>query len=218
MYRLPHPASLFAQPLPKPVFKRMVKKKVINFWEHTFRKESSEVTSLCFFKPHFMSLLHPHPMWKTAGHNPFKVAMATVQARFLSGRYRCGSLTRHWSGSDGSCLMSPLCSGILEDIPHIIRLCPSLNHIRQDLCQFTFRYSSFLPVQLMELIRMKCSPDNPTFVDFVIDCSTDSDIIAALQVLGEDVLHHSYAITRTWAYVLHKERLKLLGLWRPGTY
>ena len=64
-------------------------------------REEASVLSSSFFNPSFMSLQRSHPIWLTAGHSPFKVAMATIQAKMLSGRYRCGYLTRHWSSSDG---------------------------------------------------------------------------------------------------------------------
>ena len=68
-----------------------------------------------------MSLLTPHLLWKTAGHSPTRVAMATIQALFLSGRYRCGSLIRHWAPciDNGFCHLSPACTEIIEDISHI---------------------------------------------------------------------------------------------------
>ena len=149
------------------------------------RREAVDLRSLVFFKPYYMSLLSPHQLWTTAGHNPFKVAMATVQARFLSGRYRCGSLTRHWTGGEGKCLMSSICMDVLEDIPHIISSCPALSETRRRLYDYTLRYSSFLPVQLMDLIRWKCSSDNPSFVEFVLDCSTDPDVITHIRHMGK---------------------------------
>ena len=174
--------------------------------------------SLCNFamkaKPQFMYLLKPHPVLTTAGHSPIKVAMATVQVLFLSGRYRCGNLTRHWSEGDGSCTMNSSCTGILETITHIIQSCPALTDTRHGLYNYTLRYTSILPLPLMSLIRAKFHPSNPTFVDSVLDCSTDPDFIRASQELGEDIIHHAFAVSRTWAYVLHRERLKLLGLWR----
>ena len=195
-----------------------MKKNVISYWENVLRQEAGKLKSLTYFKSQFMSLIKPHPLWETAGHSPIKVAMATVQALLLSGRYRCGQLTRHWSVGDGSCTMSSSCSGILEDIPHIILWCPSLTKIRQGLYEYTLRYSSVLPLPLMALIRSKFHPDNVTFIDCILDCSTDPQIITTTQVLGRDVLYHAFAVSRTWAYVLHRERLRLLGLWPPTSY
>ena len=167
-----------------------------------------------------MSLVSPHPLWKTAGHNPIKVSMATVQASLLSGRYRCGSLLRHWSPSKetGYCKLSLSCSRTLEDIPHILRWCPSLTNVRHGLTDYTYRYSANLPLELMSLLRRKCNLSSPTFVNFILDCSTDPDVIRTTQVLGSDVLDHLFTVTRTWAFVIHRERLRMLGSWRSVTY
>ena len=164
-----------------------------------------------------MSLLTPHLLWKTTGHSPTRVAMATIQALFLSGRYRCGSLIRHWApGLDnGFCQLSPACTEIIEDISHILHHCSALKKIRCGLYDYTLRYSSTLPYKMMNLLRSKCHPNNPSFVLFILDCSSDPDAISLAQELGEDVFEHLFSVTRTWVYVIHRERLKMLGRWRP---
>ena len=220
LYHLPHPTDIFEQHLSKEKFKSLIKKKVLLYWETVLREEASQLKSLNFFKPQFMSLLTPHPIWGTAGYSPVKVSMATIQALFLSGRYRCGALTRHWTTApkSGSCEMSPLCSRTLEDVSHIHRFCPALNNVRRGLYDFTLRFSSNLPPNLLSLIRTKCNPDSPSFVSFVLDCSVDSDVIRTSQELGPSILEPIFTVTRTWAYVLHRERLKLLGRWSPVAY
>ena len=217
MYQLPHPSHLFERPLTKSTFKITVKKQVINYWENVLRKEAFQLKSLSLFRPEYMSLCTPHLLWKTAGFNPTKVAMATVQALFLSGRYRCGSLTRHWalSSNDGSCQLAFECQGIIEDVSHILHCCPGLRNVRLGLYDYTTIYSSTLPVPLMQLLRAKCSPDNPSFVAFLLDCSTDPDAIFLAKNIGHEVFDHLFDVTRTWAYVIHRERLKMLGRWRP---
>ena len=169
------------------------------------------------FRPQYMSLVTPHLIWRTAGHSPFKVAMASVQALFISGRYRCGALTRHWTcpPTDGCCELSSQCINIIEDIPHIIQHCPALQKVRLGLHEYTMNYSSTLPHELMCLLREKCVPSNPSFVSFILDCSSDPDAILLSQQHGESVFEFLFACTRTWAYGIHRERLKLLGRWRP---
>ena len=95
LYGVPHSSILFNQPLDKNIFKTTVKKHVVRYWENVLRDEASTLKSLSMFRPQYMSLLTPHLIWRTAGHSPFKIAMASVQALFISGRYRCGALTRH---------------------------------------------------------------------------------------------------------------------------
>ena len=131
----------------------------------------------------------------------------------MSKRYRCGKLTIHWSDGDSSCSLSSSFAEKLEDIPHIICWCPALTGICNGLCKYTLRYTSVLPLPLMSLLRAKFHPDIPTFVDSVLDCSVNPDFIRTTQVFGEDVLHHTFAISRPWTYVIHRERPKLLNLW-----
>ena len=217
LYGLPHPSILFNQPLDKNIFKTTVKKHVVRYWENVLRDEASTLKSLSMFRPQYMSLLTPHLIWRTAGHSPFKVAMASVQALFISGRYRCGALTRHWTcpPTDGCCELSSQCINTIEDIPHIIQRCPALQKVRLGLHEYTMKYSSTLPHELMCLLREKCVPSNPSFVSFILDCSSDPDAILLSQQHGESVFEFLFACTRTWAYGIHRERLKLLGRWRP---
>ena len=132
----------------------------------------------------------------------------------VSGRYRCGALTRHWGTSSGFCLLSPLCETIMDDLDHIIKYCPALALIRCSLMQFTFNYAKTLPKKICELLHEKCNLSSPTFTNFILDCSVDPDVILTCQDVGFHVLDVLFKVTRSWAYVLHRERLKLLGRWR----
>ena len=155
----------------------------------------------------------PHPLWTTAGSSPSKIAMATIQAKMMSGRYRTERLCRHWSkNEDGFCLLSPSCSKIIEDIPHILSTCTALTATREKLKDFTLQYSNSVPA-ITQLIITHCTPSSPNFCQFLVDCSTIPDVILATQTNGKEVLYHLFNITRTWIYTLHKERMKLLGRW-----
>ena len=79
---------------PKPNFKRMIKKHVLNYWEEFLRKEAEDprYSSLEYFKPRYISLTSPHPLWTTAGSSPANVSMASIQAQMVSGWYRCEAL------------------------------------------------------------------------------------------------------------------------------
>ena len=214
-YLLPDPLNLLEDPLPKAGFKLLVKKHVLNYWEEALRSEAEDprYSSLSFFKPRFMSLSSPHPLWTTAGSSPAKVSMATVQARMISGRYRSESLCRHWSkNKEGFCLLSPGCSTTVEDLPHILQSCSGLAPVREKLVNFTIKYSNSVPAY-RELILTLSNPTNPMFCQFMLDCSCLPDVTQAVQLHGFAVLHHLFNITRTWVYSLHKHRMKLLGRW-----
>ena len=110
MYALPHPLVILKQKPSKESFKKLVKAKVVSYWENRLRGESNLLPSLKYFHPEFMNLTKPHPIWFTAGSNPYEISKAIQQARFLSGRYRSADLTRHWSphNREGYCAL-PSC-------------------------------------------------------------------------------------------------------------
>ena len=163
LYHLPHPLTLLQSPLPKLKFKQLVKSRIMGYWEQTLRSEAAPLTSLIYFKPNFMSLKSPHPLWITAGSSPAKVVMATVQARMLSGRYRTDYLCRHWSKNTlGFCLLSYSCSSTVGDLPHLLETCPALEQTRVKLRDFTRKFTLTIP-HLSQLVQNFCSPGHPLF-------------------------------------------------------
>ena len=216
-YCLPHPSVLLASPLSKEKFKSFVKSKIIDYWEGILRKEAIELKSLTYFDPHFMSLTSPHPIYRTAGYAPNKVSMAIVQALMLSGRYRCDSLVCKWSKKiTGYCTLSPSCANILEDLDHILRICPALSATRNRLRDFTHCYSQSLPAPVRNVLLQYCNPENDDYCQFLLDSSGFAEVVLFRQDFGSEILESIFTVTRTWAYLLHRERLKLRGQWRSG--
>ena len=213
IYGLPHPVEFLTSPLSKFSYKKLIKKRIIDYWEQVLRSEAKPLESLSYFKPNFMSLTKVHPIWFTAGSSPSKVAMATIQARMLSGRYRTEYLCRHWSkNTSGFCLLYEACSSTEEHLPHILAHCPALQQIRNKMVNFTVNYCNGIP-HIGELVLRYLIPQHPLFCHFLLDCSTLPETIKLTQVHGKEVLYHLFHITRTWCYTLHRERLKKLGRW-----
>ena len=214
-YGLPDPGQLLQVPLAKEAFKKLTKQRVTDYWEQLLRAEAEDprYSSLTYFKPRFMSLSVPHPIWTTAGSSPGRVAMATIQAQMLSGRYRSESLCKHWSKNRGGfCLLSPSCSEVEEDIPHILATCSGLALTRDKLVKYTLDYCKDVP-HILDLITSLCIPSSPAYLQFLMDCSVIPEVIAAKQKYGDDILDHLFTISRTWIYTLHKTRMKILGRW-----
>ena len=215
-YNLPHPLNFLENPLSKTAFKSTVKKHVISYWECQLRAEASARSSLIFFHPEYLSLVRPHPIWLTAGSSPYQVNMATIQAKMLSGRYRTETTTSYWSKNpNGYCLL-PSCIGrnTQEDLIHMLTCCGSLDQARSSLMAFTTTRTQATSSPILKtIVDQYCLPSHPQFSQFLIDCSCLSPVIAATQLYGQDVLQHLFKITRTWCYVLHRERLKILGRW-----
>ena len=95
-YNLPDPLLVLQSPPTHYYWKRLTKSRVLDWWESHYRGIASQLKSLKFFNPSFMSLASPHPLWLTAG-SPFEVSKAVIIARMLSGRYRTDKLMSKWS-------------------------------------------------------------------------------------------------------------------------
>ena len=219
MYGLLHPLTLLSTPLPKDQFKLYVKKRIVSYWEIRLREEAAQMSSLKFFRPEFMSLQKPHPIWWTAGSSPAKVRKATIQAVMLSGRYRTESLVRHWSTSNrtGNCSLSPECSNTNGDIEHILQHCPALDETRSYLLEYTKSFVANLPLPVAEVISMNCSPKSRDYCQFLLDCSSLPCVITLVQDYGTNCLFDLFEVSRTWIFSIHRDRLRRLGRWVPGT-
>ena len=214
-YSLPDPLSVLSSPSSKSSFKNTARSHVTDFWEAKLRDKASSLDSLCFFKANFYSLNKPHPIWRTAGGNPFEVQKACVQAKMISGRYRTCLLSRHWSGdSSGNCSL-PTCrlSPTPGSLSHILIDCPDLSPSRMRVFSLWAKYLQDKPT-LLPLVRKYLSESDPTlYIQFLLDCSVLPDVIRETQLHGQSVLDSLFYLTRTLCFSIHKARFKLLGKW-----
>jgi hypothetical protein len=102
-YNLPHPLVFVQEPQTKEIFKKLVRAKIVDFWESKLHAEAEPMTSLAYFKPCYMSLTKPC-------ENPYEVAKAVIQARMLSGRYRTKLLTSNWLNNQNVYCPAPHCN------------------------------------------------------------------------------------------------------------
>ena len=216
-YDLPHPLTLLSQPTPfsKKSFKRLAKKHVIMYWEDKLREEACNLPSLKFFRPNFLSISSPHPLFTSAGSSAYEVSKAIIQALFLSGRYRTEKLCRYWSSNTSGYCLLPQCLTlkIVEDEEHILLSCQSLAATRVKLSEFTIAYAKANPV-VGDILVTFTNPYNPLYTQFLVDCSVIPQVISHAQAHCNITLQHLFKVTRTWCYALHRDRLKLLGRWR----
>ena len=209
-YNLPHPLLLLKEPPSKEAFKKLAKRNITDFWQQKLRAHSAtlEDKSLKFFKPQYMSLSEPHPMWSTAVTS-YKVNKCVVVGKMLSGRFRCGSLLRHfYPHISGLC---ELCGEELEDLPHI--LLPRCPHL-QDRADILLRFAndSLQKTNAGELFsRIMNSEDDTKKVQMLLDPAAVPEIICAAQ-RDETVLPLLLGVTSTWCYSLNRTRSKLLGI------
>ena len=95
-YSLPSPLQMLASPISKEAFKTLVNSKIVDYWQATLREEAATKSSLVFFKPQFMSLNKPHPIFTSCLSNPFESNKSVQHSAVLSGRFKTDYLSRHW--------------------------------------------------------------------------------------------------------------------------
>ena len=207
------PLDLLLNPRSKNTFNKLVKSKITDYWENSLRSEAASKTSLKYFKPVFMSLTAPHPMFLSCGTNPFKTNKSICQAALISGRFKTDYLARHWmkENPDGYCL---LCSHLkLHDtVEHFLVFCCSLAQARENVMKYWQSFSSEDDI-LRNLLAVKLGSPTQTLVQFLIDPSADSDFIQGVQqkvIQSDDV----FKLTRTWCYALQRLKLQLTGKFR----
>ena len=214
-YSLPDPLSILNNPPRKQVLKKLIKSKVMEFWEANLRLTSSSLPSLEFFKCQFYSLSKPHPIWTSAGSNPYEVERAICQARMLSGRYRTCWFSRHWSGDKtGSCSL-PTCkqSPVPGTLSHILVDCLDLQPARSRVFRMWSDYLKNNPILIPIISKYTIGDAKDQIVQFLLDCSVLSDVISLRQRFGMVVYDSLFHLTRSYCFSLHKSRLKLLGKW-----
>ena len=214
LYQLPHPLTILDYPPTKDIFKKLVKAKILDYWEKKLRAEAALLPSLNYFNPHFMSLSRPHKLWTTAGNNPFEVAKARVQLLFLSNQYPCAKVSRHWSAENPQGLCTyPLChtKRLIESREHILLYCPAYNKVRQRMVT-TCLESDNLSVKIL-LTKYLVSSNPELTMQFLVDCSVLSEVIQASQKSGPHIFSDLFYYTRTWCFVIHKQRMIRLCKW-----
>ena len=219
-YQLPHPLFLLEQPMSKLKFNRIVKSKVINYWEIKFRGKASSLTSAPFFNPAFMSLTRPHPIWTACGSNPFECHKAVITSRMLSGRYLTDRLQRHWTlNKSGKCLLPncfPASDGSLE---HLLLHCSALSLTRSKLLSLCVNIAeeddklyNIINSALMSSCEGSAAGSEHRMMQFLLDCTVMPEVVAMTQNSGNVLRDRLLYIGRTWCYSIHRERMNQLGL------
>ena len=212
-YKLPPPAHLLQNPPAKKPFKKEVKLRVLDYWQHLLRAEIVKLTSLNYITPQYYSLSQPHPIWTTSASNPFECAKSTVLARMASGRYRTEALCRHWTSSNrqGFCT-APTCSQVLGDLEHLLIVCPALDNVRSRLQQMWLEKSVQFP-QLHSFLRLIFDQTPSVQTQFIIEPMAFPSIVSLLQFHGQPLMNQLMYLTRTYAFYIHREKKRILGLW-----
>ena len=210
-YGLPQPLQILSNHPSKGSWKAMVRKAVSTFWHQKLTAEAADLPSLSLLRASHLSLTHCHPLWTTCPSGPLPTKQASLMARILSGRYQSCWLRRHWDHTDGCCRL-PGCGAPRGDTLHIFTgQCPALQSASMLAKQKWIIATDSIPFMLEFVNELMVR--NPTnFLEFVSDPSTDSPTIALAQTYGTAIWSTVFHMARTWLYLHHQERLKLLGL------
>ena len=213
-YSLPHPITFLDSPLTKQSFKTTVKSKVLDYWQQKLRSQAAPLPSLKYFLPAYMSLSTTHPLFTTCAGSPYEISKAVFQARYLSGRGRVESLTKHWdpANSEGYCR---LCSGLaptLGTIEHLLLPggCPALVDARLSMISFMQAYMVSRPY-LLPVMKASWGVDDDTTMQLLLDCSVLPTVIKTSQETPYPVLKDLFYLTRTYIFKLHVTRRRFLS-------
>ena len=210
LYNLPHPLLILQNPPSKDSGKSLIKSHIVSYWEEKLRLSAKNLTSLAYFHPEYMSLLHPHPLYTACGDNSFEVTKCLVVVRMLSGRYRTDKLLSHFDkNEDHRC---QLCFSESGDIEHLLVHCSALSDVRQNQLQSLYNRTDFSQ-NSVQLILNYWEKPTAMLVQLLLDCSVLPEVITATQN-GQDVMQDIFKFGRTWCYNIHAKRMKLLGRWR----
>ena len=211
-YDLPHPLHFLDNPPSKTAFKSIIKNAVQEHWQGRLREEASHLVSL-YFKTAFMSLSQTHPLFTHCGSSPYEVKKAVIQARFLSGRMRVESLSKHWdpSNREGWCLLCHDISPTIGTIEHILLPggCPIL---AEERIQMLRMFNSYLTSRsyLFPLLTKYWGHDETETVQFLLDGSVLPDVIRLSQESSFPILKDLFYLTRTYVYKLYISRKRFL--------
>ena len=213
-YKLPDPLFVLANCPSKREWKSASKLRVLDYWTERLRAKASSLSSLELFTASHMSLCRPSPIWTSCNSNQFEVKKATVQTGMGSGSYRTCWLRRHMYGDESGICRVPGCNGTSPGT--LLQLatgqCPGLIDAVQTA---TTKWSNFVLLNpiLNPLIQEYARSQPSEFLSFLLDPSTQPRVLALAQEHGQRVVDQLCHLSRTWLYLLHKERFKKLGLW-----
>ena len=214
-YLLPHPITFLDSPPTKQSFKRLVKSAVLDFWEQKLRAEAAFLKegSLKYFDPSFMSLSRTHPLFTTCDSSPYEVKKAVIQARYLSGRARVESLTRHWdvSNKGGICPLCSIVTPTVGTIEHFLLSggCPALVEARLSMLAFINAYLVPRPY-LLPLFQALWEVEDALTMQFLLDCSVIPSVIKMSQESENPVMKDIFYVTRTFVFKIYATRRRLL--------
>ena len=162
-----------------------------------------------------MSLSQIHPLFTSCGSSPYEISKAVVQARYLSGRARVESLTKHWykANKDGTC---PLCRNVRPTegtIEHVLLSggCPALADAKLSMISLFQAYLVSRPY-MFPIFQSIWGKDYMQTMQFLLDCSALPLVRQQAQESENPIFRDLFYLTRSYVYKLYVTRRQLIGL------
>ena len=158
-----------------------------------------------------MSLSKPHPIWTSCGSNIYELNKASVQAKYLSGRFRTDTLLAHFNKENlPFCPLHPAEERVVGDLAHHLLHCSALCPQRENLLKYWDSMSSSVPA-CNRILKQAADGSEDDFQQLVLDCSSVPEVIKAASLHGEVVFETIFKATRTYCYSMYRKRLNLLN-------
>ena len=169
-----------------------------------------------------MSLSSTHPLFSLCAGSPYETSKAVLQARYLSGRGRVESLTRHWdpSNEEGHCSLCLFLTPTLGTVEHVFLSggCPALLDARLSMLSFMQAYMVSRPY-LLPIMKACWGVNDSLTMQLLLDCSVIPEVSKASQETSHPVLQDLFYLTRTYISKLHHTRRRLLlNIWKRWPY
>ena len=182
----------------------------MSFWHSKLCQDAKALNSLRFLRCDFLLLNNrPHQIWESCGGSRTAVRSATIQARLLSGRYRCDALSSKWSGLSDHC-SHPGCGKRPGDIVHYLSgdCLPLSSALRLNLSRGLSRLEPH--PQLHFAVNNALRQDPEYWVKFILDPSTDPLVIAIRQESGSRAIWPIFRLARSFIWCMHQHRQRFL--------
>ena len=100
------------------------------------------------------------------------------------------------------------------DLEHLLIVCPALDHVRHRLHSlWCMKTVDCPPLHIFILKILGSCPKQQ--VKFILDSAACPEIVDMMQKYGQEIINRVMYLTRTWAFSIHRSKMKLLGRW-PG--
>ena len=131
----------------------------------------------------------------------------------MSGRFRTEKLLSTFSSENSEFCQLHHDDSAVGDLVHHLVLCPVLEERRLLLFEYWKSIAEQNP-PIREIVQHVLTSTTEVLMQFILDCSVLPLVISATQQFGFEVLAVLFKITRTYCYSIHRERMKILELWK----